>query len=83
MIPAILQQLFHDFKIDKSHLSKSKSFAETLNSNKLRKIIFRWGSRTAATSKMEPFVITVNGFQLLTIIKKISTLDVATVLVGL
>ena len=83
MIPAILQQLFHDFKIDKSHFSKSKPFAETLNSYKLRKIILRWGSRTAATSKVEPFVIIVNGFQPLTIITKISTLDVAAVLVRL
>ena len=37
-------------------------------------------SRTAATSKMERFVIIVNGFQLLTIISKRSILDVAVVL---
>ena len=37
-------------------------------------------SHLAETSKMELFVITVNGFQLLTIIKKCSILDVATVL---
>ena len=35
---------------------------------------------TAATSKMERFVIIVNGFQLLTIITKRSVLDVAAVL---
>ena len=35
---------------------------------------------TAATSKMEPFVIIVNGFQSLTIIKNCSILDVAAVL---
>ena len=40
----------------------------------------RGGSRTAATSKMELFVIIVNGFQPLTIITKCSILDVATVL---
>ena len=40
----------------------------------------RGGSRTAATSKMERFVIIVNGFQPLTIITKSSTLDVAAVL---
>ena len=40
----------------------------------------RGGSRTAATSKMEHFVIIVNGFQPLTIITKSSILDVATVL---
>ena len=42
--------------------------------------IFRGGSRTAATSKMEDFVIIVNDFQLLTIITKCSILYVAAVL---
>ena len=37
-------------------------------------------SRTAATSKMEHLVIIVNGFQPLTIIIKLSILDVAAVL---
>ena len=41
---------------------------------------FRAGSRTAATSKIECFVVTVNGFQPLTIITKRSILDVAAVL---
>ena len=40
----------------------------------------RGGSRAAATSKMERFVIIVNGFQPLTIIKKRSILDIAAVL---
>ena len=40
----------------------------------------RGGSRAAATSKMEHFVIIVNGFQPLTIITKRSILDVAAVL---
>ena len=40
----------------------------------------RSGSRTAATSKMELFVIIINGFQPLTIITKRSILDVAAVL---
>ena len=38
------------------------------------------GSRTAAISKMEHFVIIVNGFQSLTIITKRSILDVAAAL---
>ena len=38
---------------------------------------FRGGSRATATSKMECFVIIVNGFQPLTIITKHSILDVA------
>ena len=40
----------------------------------------RGGSRAAATSKMERFVIIVNGFQPLTIITKLSILDVASAL---
>ena len=40
----------------------------------------RGGSRTAATSKVELFVIIVNGFKPLTIIIKNSTLDFAAVL---
>ena len=40
----------------------------------------RSGSRTAATCKMERFVIIVNGFQPLTIITKRSILAVAAVL---
>ena len=44
------------------------------------KHFLRGGSKAAATSKMELFVIIVNGFQLLTIITKCSILDVAAVL---
>ena len=40
----------------------------------------RGGSRTAATSKMERFVIIVNGYKPLTIMTKCSILDVAAVL---
>ena len=40
----------------------------------------RGGSRAAATSKMERFVIIVNGFQPLTIITKRSILDGAAAL---
>ena len=43
-------------------------------------MIIRGGSKTAATSKMERFVIIVNGFEPLTIITKRFTLDVAAVL---
>ena len=42
--------------------------------------LLRGGSRTAATSKMESFVIIVNGWKPLTIITKRSILDVAAVL---
>ena len=40
----------------------------------------RGGSRAAATSKMERFVIIVNGWKPLTIIAKLSVLDVAAAL---
>ena len=43
-------------------------------------IHIRGGLRTASTSKVELFVIIVNGFQPLTIITKSSTLDAVTVL---
>ena len=43
-------------------------------------LLGRGGARTAATSKMERFVIIVNGFQPLTIVTKRSILDVAAVL---
>ena len=42
--------------------------------------VTRGGSRAAATSKMECFVIIVNGWKSLTIIAKHSILDVAAVL---
>ena len=42
--------------------------------------IFRGGSRTAATSKMELFLTIVNGFQPLTVVKKSSILDVTAAL---
>ena len=43
-------------------------------------MITRGGSRTAAISRMERFVIIVNGWEPLTIITKHSILDVAAVL---
>ena len=42
--------------------------------------LLRGGSRAATTSKMDCFVIIVNGFQPLTIITKPSILDVAAAL---
>ena len=48
--------------------------------NLLRNYLVRSGSRTAATSKMEHFVIIFNGWKPLTIITKGSILDVAAVL---
>ena len=46
----------------------------------LKKEIVRVGSRIGATSRMERFVIIVNGIQPLTIITKFSILDVTAVL---
>ena len=55
-------------------LTKHYSVAEFLRNDP------RGGSRTAATSKMERFVIIVNGLQALTIITKRSILDNSAVL---
>ena len=61
--------------------SKKSILAAVTAANQVPKFrIPRGGSRTAATSKMECFVIIVNGFQPLTIITKRSILDVAAVL---
>ena len=49
-------------------------------SRPLMVVVFRGGSRTAATSKVELFVIIVNGWKPLTIITKSSILNVAAVL---
>ena len=43
-------------------------------------VIYKGGSRTVATPKMERFVIVVHGFQSLSIITKRSIFDVAAVL---
>ena len=45
----------------------------------VNELVSRDGSRTAATSKMECFVIIINGLQPLTIITKHSILNVAAV----
>ena len=45
-----------------------------------REFVYRGGSRTTATLKVELFVIIVNGFQLLAIFTKSSALDVAAAL---
>ena len=63
---------FHAFDLDlKSHITRLEHDA-TLD--------IRGGSRTAATSKMERFVIIVKGWKLLIIITKRSILAVAAVL---
>ena len=49
-------------------------------SAEMKLICSRGGSRAAATSKMERFVIIVNGYQPLTIITKRSILDAAAAL---
>ena len=52
----------------------------TFNYHNTKLVKTRDGSRAAATSKMEPFVIIVNGWKPLTIITKRSILDVAAAL---
>ena len=63
-------QIFSDGISDDS---KDKHDGEDFNRS------IKCGSRIAATSKMEHFVITVNGFQPLTINTKGSILDVAAI----
>ena len=69
------------------HLKVLASLFNRLENNTLRNNVLylglaaaRGGSRTAATSKMEFFVIIVNCFQPLTIITKSSILDIAAAL---
>ena len=63
------------------NIEKLQRFCMKSLKNKKKKLALTRGvSRTVATSKMERFVIIVNGFQLLTIITKRSILDVAAVL---
>ena len=64
--------------VSSNFLDFSSSLPEIIR--KVFTVSLRGRSRTAATSKVELFVIIVNGFQSLTIITKRSTLDVAAVL---
>ena len=61
-------------------ISKSDNGENLDSSDSVVQAKDRGGSRTAATSKMERFVIIVNGWKPLTIITKRSILDVAAVL---
>ena len=60
--------------------SDSRSLVSKHIYPRLCSTITRGGSRAAATSKMERFVIIVNGWKPLTIITKRSILDVAAAL---
>ena len=64
----------------KSSVISQKGKSQNGGNKKTKNAKFRGESRAAATSKMERFVIIVNGFQPLTIITKRSILDVAAVL---
>ena len=67
-------------KIVAPHILKYLPHFEVLQLRHMKLLRSRGGSRAAATSKMERFVIIVNGFQPLTIITKRSILDVAAAL---
>ena len=62
------------------YIRRNNSKVDSIDRGRIIIAYFRGGSKTAATSKMERFVIIVNGFQPLTIITKRSILDVAAVL---
>ena len=63
-----------------TYIEITTNILSSMAGNRIRLINYRGGSRTAATSKMERFVIIVNGWKPLTIITKRSILDVAAVL---
>ena len=64
----------------KKKISKSDNGENLASSDSVVQVKDRGGSRTAATSKMERFVIIVNGWKPLAIITKRSILDVAAAL---
>ena len=72
--------LFENQKISSTFLQKTNTFSCYSTCENLAFSCTRGGSRTAATSKMDRFVIIVNGWKPLTIITKRSILDVAAVL---
>ena len=76
---------YYELPLNKIKTEIKKASLKNLRPNQVEKhgkykSIPRDGSRTAAASKMELFVIIVNGFQPLTIITKCSILDIAAVL---
>ena len=80
MIKNITRQLL---KIQKNMTNVAKVICLEYSSTLIldnQLLIAEAGSRTVATSKMEPFVIIINGWKALTIIAKHSILDVAAVL---
>ena len=85
--PLPLNKYYFFNKLDRFWLFINKAILE-LDGFKLKSKLeidqiiqyIRRGSRAAATSKMEQFVIIVNGFQPLFIITKRSILDVASTL---
>ena len=80
MIKNITRQLL---KIQKNMTNVAKVICLEYSSTLIldnQLLIAEAGSRTVTTSKMEPFVIIINGWKALTIITKHSILDVAAVL---
>ena len=80
MIKNITRQLL---KIQKNMTNVAKVICLEYSSTLIldnQLLIAEAGSRTVATSKMEPFVIIINGSMALTVITKRSILDVAAVL---
>ena len=80
MVVAVMKMHFPKMKPQVVSYRKYKEFHNETFLDSIRHELTRGGSRAAATSKMERFVIIVNGFQQLTIITKRSILDVATAL---
>ena len=70
----------HQFSIVVSHNSEIPLSSTLSSTVQTFKLLYKSRSRAAAPSKVERFVIIVNGFQPLTIITKCSILDVAAAL---
>ena len=77
-VPIIIEKNLATFEYD----SLARGYHEFMDiwNPPIVEILKQRRSRTAATLKMELFVIIINAFQLLTIITKCSILDVAAVL---
>ena len=76
----IYQQIAYELIPSQPYRRLCKNFLQRLLQMLILTKNIRGGSRAGATSKMECFVIIVNGFQPLTIITKRFTLDVAAAL---
>ena len=75
-----IKESHNDTKLVNSKTDKNRAPYVKQRNQSVFSLISIGGSRTAATSNIEHFVIIVNGFQSLTIVTTTSILDVAAIL---